>query len=669
MRGTRLSLLAGLALLLLGAAPLQAAPTAEDRCASRMAEASGRYLDCAMRENGRAAKRGRAANLDRCERKLGRVVARAQALWGPACPDVNAIGGEATTLGDQLSGLVSEMSEAVGVSDEGLSRAGAKCAAQKAKVLGQDLRCRALALARGARWDRAPNEEACSERRLARKLARIEKRYGAACPTRGDAGMLAARGQQALSEVTDWVAPSIGNYAGTIDPLPLERLPDADGDGLPDNFELGISLTNPTLADTDGDGRGDGLEVIHHATKPNIPDVAPQRVSGSSEATKYQKDHRTYFRTVGPKTPPGTPQSRSGWLNEDGSLSSDAAYLTGPQQVRRGSWSVSEPISLAGDDEGLTDEFELSVKDDHIQPEDFWGRTGSLPGGDIPSAEPELGLGSASESVGAAATAEVGMGVLGGTWLLFGAVAQITGFVCEFANCNNHYDPVPGLLGELGGDLKGIMASLDNMDETFEHDFTIVEQLENQILEALGAQAALATCKQKRDAFHRRFPKLDATCPAEPPTSGTSTSQTYHSPACAFQRFKSNFTSTAPTAVLAEYFKGKNDGVSTSVPGLFSYTLQPDTPEQNISHINVNLDFMEALAPQYMETPSPALSYREMIHEINQACGEAIEASNIGSADGNELGSDAVFYNALAKFVHEPLGNYRALASGLVSRG
>ena len=83
---------------------------------------------------------------------------------------MNQVGGEATTLGDQLTGLVSEMSEAVGVSNEGLSDDAALCAAQKAKVLGQDLRCRALALARGARWDRPPNEAACSERRLARIL-------------------------------------------------------------------------------------------------------------------------------------------------------------------------------------------------------------------------------------------------------------------------------------------------------------------------------------------------------------------------------------------------------------------------------------------------------------------------------------------------------------------
>ena len=242
MRSTRLSLLAGLALVLLGAAPLQAAPTAEDRCASRMAEASGRYLDCAMRKNGRAARRGRAVNLDRCERKLGRLVTRALARWSPAaCPAVNQIGGEATTLGDQLSGLVSQMSEAVGVSDEGLSRAGALCAARKAKVLGQDLRCRARALARGVYWDRPANEGACSERRLARKLARIEKKYRAACPTADDLYTLATREKLALSELTDWVAPSMRRYKGVVDLLPLWSLPDADGDGLSDNFERVLS--------------------------------------------------------------------------------------------------------------------------------------------------------------------------------------------------------------------------------------------------------------------------------------------------------------------------------------------------------------------------------------------------------------------------------------------
>ena len=282
MRGNRLFWRTGLVLAsawLLGAAPSMAAPTAEDRCASRMAEASGRYLDCAMRENGRAARRGRAVNLDRCERKLGRHVSRALARWSSAvCPSVNQVGGEATTLGDQLNGLVSEMSEAVGVSDEGLSRAGAKCAAQKAKVLGQDLRCRAEALARGAYWDRAPNEEACSERRLARKLARIEKKYGGACPTRGDAGTLAARGQQALSEVTDWVAPSMQRHAGVTDPLPLQNLPDADGDGVPDNVEIGFTLTDPSHPDTDRDGRSDMVEFFHEHTNPLKFDLSPTTV-------------------------------------------------------------------------------------------------------------------------------------------------------------------------------------------------------------------------------------------------------------------------------------------------------------------------------------------------------------------------------------------------------
>ena len=270
MRGTRLSLLAGLALLLLGAAPLQAAPTAEDRCASRMAEASGRYLDCAMRENGRAAKHRRAVNLDRCERKLGRMTAGALRRWGPeVCPSVNQVGGEATTLGDQLSGLVSEMSEAVGVSDEDLYDDAALCAAQKAKVVGQDLRCRAGALARATRWDRAPHYGACPERRLARKLARIEKKYGDACPGEGDAGTLATRGQLALSEVTDWVAPWMQvDVFEVVDPSPLQTIQDSDGDGLSDALEIGFFGTNPNDCDTDRDGRCDGLEISHHASDP-----------------------------------------------------------------------------------------------------------------------------------------------------------------------------------------------------------------------------------------------------------------------------------------------------------------------------------------------------------------------------------------------------------------
>ena len=626
MRDTRLFWRIGLVLAsvwLLGAAPSMAAPTAEELCSSRMAEASGRYLDCAMRENGRAAKHRRAVNLDRCERKLGRMTTRALRRWGPeVCPSVNQVGGGAMTLGDQLNGLVSQMSEAVGVSDEDLSDDAALCAAKKAKVVGQDLRCRAGALARGALFDRPANETACSERRLARKLARIEKKYGGACLTQGDAGMLAARGQQALSEVTDWVAPSMQNYAGTIDPLPLERLPDADGDGLPDNFEHGISLTDPTLADTDGDGREDGLEVIHHGTHPNIADVAPKWVSGSLEATKYQKNR--------PDTESIPPCG-----------SEHCVVETVASWSATGSLSESDPASLAGDADdslaALTHANLANLEQQQMQ------LNGNLPGGGIASSE------AVSEAGGAAAEEAMGTGLLGAGWLLFGAVAQITGFTCEFANCNHHYDPVPGLVSKIGRDVEEETAALKRMDRTFTENFQIVEQLEHRILQIVGEQASLQQCTAAVAAFNHRFPKLNIECP---PDSTTGDSSTYHSPACAFQRLRSNFTSTADTAVLADYFSElvTHNNAGAEHPGAL----------RRVSDISVHLNFMAALAPQYLETPSPADPYRVLIQQINEKCAAAIEASHIGSADVNELGGDAVFYSALAKFVHEPLGNYRA---------
>jgi hypothetical protein len=51
---------------------------------------------------------------------------------------------------------------------------------------------------------------------------------------------------------------------------------DRDGDGLPDRFERGRSLTSTTLRDTDGDGVGDGSEDCD-ADRPTL-----DRFTGSS---------------------------------------------------------------------------------------------------------------------------------------------------------------------------------------------------------------------------------------------------------------------------------------------------------------------------------------------------------------------------------------------------
>ena len=311
MRDTRLFWRIGLVLAsvwLLGAGPSMAAPTAEELCSSRMAEASGRYLDCAMRENGRAAKHRRAVNLDRCERKLGRMTAGALRRWGPeVCPSVNQVGGGAMTLGDQLNGLVSQMSEAVGVSNEDLSDDAALCAAKKAKVLGQDLRCRAQALARGTLFDRPANEAACSERRLKRKLERIDRTYGAECPAAADGGALATREKLAISEVTSWVAPSMERHAGVTDPVPTQRFPDADGDGVPDNLEIALLGTNPIHPDTDRDGRPDGLEFFYDRSDPLEYDaaIATQGTGGSAKNARLAVESGVLALAGIPDTPIG----------------------------------------------------------------------------------------------------------------------------------------------------------------------------------------------------------------------------------------------------------------------------------------------------------------------------------------------------------------------------
>ncbi len=49
--------------------------------------------------------------------------------------------------------------------------------------------------------------------------------------------------------------------------------PDTDGDGLTDNEEINIVLTDPTDPDSDGDGLSDGDEVLVHGSDPNLTDT------------------------------------------------------------------------------------------------------------------------------------------------------------------------------------------------------------------------------------------------------------------------------------------------------------------------------------------------------------------------------------------------------------
>lgn len=62
------------------------------------------------------------------------------------------------------------------------------------------------------------------------------------------------------------LAPSALAYAPPVAP------PDADGDGLTDDYEVAIG-TDPAVVDSDADGLGDGVEISRYGTNPLVPDT------------------------------------------------------------------------------------------------------------------------------------------------------------------------------------------------------------------------------------------------------------------------------------------------------------------------------------------------------------------------------------------------------------
>jgi len=71
------------------------------------------------------------------------------------------------------------------------------------------------------------------------------------------------------------VSPLQGSYGGgSADAFVAKLSPDSDGDGLPDDDEFNIHLTDPNDPDTDGDGVYDGFEV-NNGTDPTDPVSRP----------------------------------------------------------------------------------------------------------------------------------------------------------------------------------------------------------------------------------------------------------------------------------------------------------------------------------------------------------------------------------------------------------
>jgi len=73
-----------------------------------------------------------------------------------------------------------------------------------------------------------------------------------------------------------------GEYLAGTDPTS----PDTDGDGLTDYEEIWIYNTDPRIADTDGDGLSDGDEVLLHGTNPLLVDT-----DGDGMNDKWELDH------------------------------------------------------------------------------------------------------------------------------------------------------------------------------------------------------------------------------------------------------------------------------------------------------------------------------------------------------------------------------------------
>ena len=93
------------------------------------------------------------------------------------------------------------------------------------------------------------------------------------------------------------VSPFQGSYGGgSADAFVAKLSPDSDGDGLPDDDEVNIHITDPNDPDTDGDGVYDGFEV-NNGTDPtdpvSRPDIAlwAKTYGGASYDRAYSVSH------------------------------------------------------------------------------------------------------------------------------------------------------------------------------------------------------------------------------------------------------------------------------------------------------------------------------------------------------------------------------------------
>ena len=91
----------------------------------------------------------------------------------------------------------------------------------------------------------------------------------------------ATPGDAALDGDSDGLS-NLGEFQRGTDPL----VTDSDGDGLGDGAEVNTHLTNPADTDTDDDGLTDGAEVLVHLTNPTNPDTDGDSFTDGSEVTQ-----------------------------------------------------------------------------------------------------------------------------------------------------------------------------------------------------------------------------------------------------------------------------------------------------------------------------------------------------------------------------------------------
>ncbi|KZY69320.1 hypothetical protein [Oleiphilus sp. HI0067] len=78
----------------------------------------------------------------------------------------------------------------------------------------------------------------------------------------------------------------------------LKRV-DSDGDGLPDGYEVNVSLTDPLSKDSDADGLSDGAEELITNTNPNLVDSDSDGLGDGFEVANDYNPHDTDTRNNG----------------------------------------------------------------------------------------------------------------------------------------------------------------------------------------------------------------------------------------------------------------------------------------------------------------------------------------------------------------------------------